>query len=113
MLSRARWLVVGLVAGFGASKWLERKLRRSVARYLPSGQLKAGAELVGRAHEIASEGLADLRSAVAEAHVGMSQRESELRSKLRSRGWSSDERAPSIETEPVRLPSRQGARHSR
>ena len=39
MFKRVTWLGAGLVTGFAASKWVERKARRRLARYLPARQL--------------------------------------------------------------------------
>jgi hypothetical protein len=84
MSHRARWLGVGLVAGFGASKWVERKIRRRLSRYLPANGFPAmvGTELAVRAREAASSTARELREAVTEARAGMEEREAELRSQL-------------------------------
>ena len=85
MFKRVTWLGVGLVAGFGASKWVERKARRRLARLIPGGlrTLDAGAEVRDRARELATGTLADLRDAVAEGRRAMTNREVELRRQLR------------------------------
>ena len=83
MLSRLKWLGIGLAAGFGTSKWIERRLRRQVERYLPANQLKAGAEIALRARDAATGTLADLRKAVQGGRSAMVNREAELRRQLR------------------------------
>jgi len=82
MFKRLTWMGAGLVTGFVASKWVERKARRRLARYfpsrhlpsryLPSGQpLNAGAELADKARELAVAKIADLRTAVDEGRSTM------------------------------------------
>lgn len=85
MFKRLTWMGVGLVAGFGASKWVEHKARQRLARYIPGGRLtlEAGAELRDRARQAATGTLADLRSAVAEGRDAMAVRQAELRHQLR------------------------------
>ncbi len=81
MFKRVTWLGAGLVTGFAASKWVERKARRRLARYLPARQLplKAGVEMAGKARELAVSTMADLRSAIDEGRTTMVAREAELR----------------------------------
>jgi hypothetical protein len=81
MFKRVTWLGVGLVAGFGASKWVEHKARQRLARLIPGGlrTLKAGAEV----RDLATGTLADLRYAVGEGRRAMTDREGELRRQLR------------------------------
>jgi hypothetical protein len=103
MFKRVTWLGAGLVTGFVASKWVERKARRRLARYLPSRYLpsrylpsrqltsrplplNAGAELADKARDLAVAKIADLRSAVDEGRNTMVAREAELR-----RQWKLDE----------------------
>jgi len=76
---------VGLVAGFGASKWVERRARRRLARYLPARglPLKFGAQIAGRARDGATAKLAELRRAAEEGREAMASREAELRAQLR------------------------------
>jgi len=83
MFKRATWLSIGLVTGFGASKWVERKARRRLARYLPAAQLEAGLEAAGRAREVAADRVADLRHALEEGRDAMAAREGQLRRQLR------------------------------
>jgi hypothetical protein len=85
MFRRLTWLGVGLVAGAAASKWVEIKARRRLARYIPAGSsaLKAAPEVADRAREVAAERVADLRSAVEGGRDAMVVRESELRRQLR------------------------------
>ena len=84
MLKRATWMTVGLLAGLGTSKWVERKARRKLARYLPAHQLplELGAEAVSRARGAAAHRLDDLRLAVDEGRTEMAAREGELRARL-------------------------------
>jgi hypothetical protein len=81
MFKRVTWLGAGLVTGFAASKWVERKARRRLARYLPVRQLplQAGAEMADRARSLAVAKVADLRSAVDQGRSTMVAREAELR----------------------------------
>ena len=90
MFKRLTWMGAGLVTGFVASKWVERKARRRLARYfpsrhlpsryLPSGQpLNAGAELAAKARELAVAKIAALRPAGGEGRSTMVAREAELR----------------------------------
>jgi len=85
MLKRVTWLTVGFVAGVGASKWLGRKARRQLGRYLPGGRLslEAGAEIRDRAVRAARGTVADVREAVDEGRLAMVDRESTLRRQLR------------------------------
>jgi hypothetical protein len=85
MFKRVTWLGAGLATGFVASKWVERKARRRLARYLPARQLplKAGAEIADRARGLAVATIADLRSAVEEGRSTMVERETELRRQLK------------------------------
>lgn len=83
MFKRVTWLSVGLVAGFGASKWVERKARRRLARYLPSARLDAGMEAAAKARERAATKVADFRHAVEGGRQAMVAREAELRHQLR------------------------------
>jgi hypothetical protein len=84
MFGRATWLGVGLVAGLGTSKWVERRMRRRLARYLPASQLplRAGTEVADRARALAVGKVADLRSAIEEGRSAMAAREVELRRQL-------------------------------
>jgi hypothetical protein len=84
MLKRVTWLGVGFVAGAGASKWLGRKARRRLGRYLPVVQPGPGgqADLGDRARRAAGSAVADLRYALEEGRTTMAQREAELRQVL-------------------------------
>lgn len=105
MFRRARWLGLGLVAGLGASKWVERKIRRRLSHYLPAGGLpaKVGTELAARARQAASSTARELREAVGQARTGYEEREVELRRQLRLGGPAAEAHAPS--EEGVHLPS--------
>lgn len=65
MFKRLFWLVTGASFGFGSSFWLQRSVKRSVARYRPA----AIAARVGQ----------DVAAAVGEGRVAMAQREEQLR----------------------------------
>jgi hypothetical protein len=84
MFRRLTWLGVGVVAGFGASKWVERKARRQLAKYLPVSQLpfRAGSEIADRARDRAAGKIVDLRIAVEGGRNAMATREAELRRQL-------------------------------
>jgi hypothetical protein len=67
MLRRLTWATAGAFVGFGVSKWLERKAKKRLKRYLPQGL----------------RGLrAALRVAAKEGRRAMESRESELRGSL-------------------------------
>lgn len=73
MFKRIRWITAGLAAGFGASLWLQRKMRSVATRYRPAGVAVATAD---RAREALKEG-----------RIAMREREAELRSsRPRERG---------------------------
>ena len=84
MFRRLTWLGVGVVAGFGASKWVERKARQQLARYLPVSQLprRAGSEIADRARDSAAGKIVDLRIAVEGGRNAMAAKEAELRRQL-------------------------------
>jgi len=85
MFKRAKWMGIGLVAGFGASKWVERKARRRLERYVPGGRLTldTAADVRELAVSVGRETLADFRHALAEGRYAMASRESDLRHQLR------------------------------
>jgi hypothetical protein len=82
MFRKVTWLGIGLAVGFGASKWVERRVRQQLQRLLPANQLKAGVEMAGRARGLAAGKLADLRNAVEGGRSAMAAREVELRRQL-------------------------------
>jgi hypothetical protein len=84
MFRRLTWLGVGVVAGFGASKWVERKARKQLARYLPVSRLplRAGTEIADRARDRAAGKIVDLRIAVEGGRNAMAAKEAELREQL-------------------------------
>src|SRR5580704_14818818 len=71
MFVRLSWLGVGVVVGFGASKWVERKARQQLARYLPVSQLpfRAGSEIADRARDRAAGKIVDGRNAMVAKEV--------------------------------------------
>jgi len=84
MFRRLTWLGIGVAVGLGASKWVERKARRQLARYLPVSQLplRAGSEIADRAREKAAGRIVDLRTAVEGGRSAMAAKEAELRQQL-------------------------------
>lgn len=66
-MRRLAWAATGLVLGLGASKWIERKAKKRLRRYLPAGLPGLWERLV----EAAGEG-----------RRAMESREAELRSQL-------------------------------
>lgn len=83
MLKRLTWASAGLVAGFGASKWLEHQARKRLRRYLgehagpryvvaAGGELRSAASTLRGALAVASE----------EGRRAMEQRERDLRARL-------------------------------
>ncbi|HTW09046.1 MAG TPA: hypothetical protein VME46_16170 [Acidimicrobiales bacterium] len=84
MFKRLTWMAVGMVAGLGASKWVEHKARQQLARYLPGGRLtlEAGAEMRARARSMARGRVGDVRRAVSEGRAAMAERQEELRNQL-------------------------------
>ena len=83
MLKRLTWASVGLVTGFGASKWLEYQARKRFHRYLrdhpgPRYVVAAGGEL----REAASEARSALTYATEEGRRAMEAREQQLRAQL-------------------------------
>ena len=84
MFRRLTWLGVGVVVGLGASKWVERKARQQLARYLPVSQLplRAGSEIADRARDKAAGRIDDLRIAVQGGRSAMAAKEAELRRQL-------------------------------
>jgi len=70
MFKRLFWLVVGAVAGFGGSVWLQRRIRQAVDRFAPE-QVQA-----------------DVKAAFTEGRVAMRDREAELRQRYTPNGRS-------------------------
>ena len=88
MFKRVTWFGVGLVAGAVASKWVEVKARRRLARYFPTRRLTLApspefAEVADRARELAVGRVADIRSAVRGGRSAMASKEAELRRQFR------------------------------
>ena len=78
MFKRLFWLLVGASFGFGASFWLARAVKQTVARYTPervSSDLAQAARALGQ----------DLRLAVADGREAMRERELSLRGELERR----------------------------
>ena len=61
MFKRLFWLLVGVIAGFTGSVWLQRRVKQAVDRFTPEHVQ------------------ADVRAAVQEGRVAMRDREAELR----------------------------------
>jgi hypothetical protein len=72
MFKRARWLVTGAGIGFGTSVWLQRKVKRTAARYSPQ---RFSGELTRTVKGIST----DVRAAVQEGREAMREREAALR----------------------------------
>jgi hypothetical protein len=75
MFKRVRWTMLGAAAGVGGSIWAQRRVRRSVARYLPEQVTAEARARMARTAE-------DLRAAVGEGRTAMAEREAELRASL-------------------------------
>lgn len=65
MLKRIRWMTTGAAVGFGASVWLQRKVKTAADRYRPAG--------------VAGAAAARARDALADGREAMRAREAELR----------------------------------
>jgi hypothetical protein len=72
VFKRARWLVTGAGVGFGTSLWVQRRVRRTVARYAPQ---RVTNELTRTVKGITG----DVRAAVQEGRDAMREREAALR----------------------------------
>jgi hypothetical protein len=65
MLKRVRWMTTGAAVGFGASVWLQRKLKTAADQYRPAAVAEAAA--------------ARAKGALEEGRQAMRRREAELR----------------------------------
>jgi hypothetical protein len=88
MFKRVTWFGLGVAAGAVASKWVEVKARRRLARYFPQRRLTLKpspevAEVADRARELAAGKVADLRHAFQGGRSAMVEKEAELRRQLR------------------------------
>ena len=68
-----------MVVGAGGSVWAQRKVRRTVERYLPE---QVSRQVGDQARQIG----ADVRAALVEGRQAMAEREAELRAQLEARG---------------------------
>jgi hypothetical protein len=75
MFRRLFWLVIGAGFGFGASFWMMRFVRETMARYSPE---RVSGDLAGAVRQLGS----DIRAAAAEGREAMAEREAELRAEL-------------------------------
>lgn len=75
MFKRVRWLSIGAAVGLGGSVWAQRRVRRTVDRYLPD-------EVVARAGARARDLRSDVRDALDEGVLAMRAREEELRAQV-------------------------------
>ncbi|MBK5223341.1 MAG: hypothetical protein JJE52_10795 [Acidimicrobiia bacterium] len=75
MFKRLFWLLVGAGLGSGGTLWVLVRVRRTAARFTPTG---VTAEVSGAVRQM---GL-DLRDAAAEGRAGMREAEARLRSEL-------------------------------
>ena len=88
MFKRVTWFGVGLLVGAAASKWVEVKARRRLARYFPARRLALRTspevtEVADWARGLAAGKVADLRDAVEGGRSAMVIKEAELRRQLR------------------------------
>jgi hypothetical protein len=77
VFKRLLWLVIGAAFGFGMSFWLMRFLRETVDRYRPE---RVSRDLAGALSKLGD----DLRAAVREGRLAMTEREEELRAEVDS-----------------------------
>jgi hypothetical protein len=89
VFKRARWTTFGMVVGAGTSVWAQRKVRRTVERYLPE-------QVSGRTRQLGAE----VRAAIAEGRQAMIEREAELRARVEP----ARPRRPVIEAAAAELP---------
>ncbi len=75
MFKRLLWLTIGIVVGFGASFWLMRFVRETLARLAPE---RVSRDLAGIARRAGEEVRASLRA----GREAMAAREAELRDEL-------------------------------
>jgi hypothetical protein len=79
MFKRLMWLIIGAAFGFGASYWVVRTVRETMARYTPE---RVSADLAGALRQFGK----DLRVAVAEGREAMREREDELKAEFQVEG---------------------------
>ncbi len=89
MFKRARWIGTGAALGFGASLWIQHRLKEVAARYHPGGIAGAAA---GRARHLPG----DVRDAIREGRATMQEREAELRRTV----WATDPEASVVRSLP-------------
>ena len=89
MFKRARWIGTGAALGFGASLWIQHRIKEVAARYHPTGVAGAAA---GRARTLPG----DLRDALREGRTTMHEREAELRRTM----WDADSRSAVVRPLP-------------
>jgi hypothetical protein len=75
VFKRIFWLAIGLGIGFGMSFWFMRFIRETVDRYRPE---RVSQDLAGAISKLGD----DLRAAVREGRMAMSEREEELRAEV-------------------------------
>jgi hypothetical protein len=75
MFRRLFWLLVGVGFGFGASFWMMRFVKETMARYSPE---RVSADLAGAVKGLGT----DIRLAVADGREAMREREAALRAEL-------------------------------
>ena len=75
MFKRIFWLAIGLGLGFGMSFWFMRFIRETVDRYRPE---RVSQDLAGAIAKLGD----DLRAAVREGRMAMTEREEELRAEV-------------------------------
>ncbi|MDQ2727657.1 MAG: hypothetical protein M3Y91_07305 [Actinomycetota bacterium] len=79
MFKRFRWISMGAAVGFGGSVWAQRRVKRTMERYLPE---RMSADVIQRARYLAD----DVRGALDEGREAMRAREDELRRQLNVAG---------------------------
>jgi hypothetical protein len=75
VFKRVRWTAAGVAFGFGASLWVQHKLKEASNRYRPA---RLANDAMGKARTWPGE----VRAALEEGRTTMRQREAELRHEL-------------------------------
>lgn len=94
MFKRVVWFGVGAATGLGSSVWVQRRVKRAAARYVPENVQR---EVSARARRLG----ADVRDAAAEGRAAMRQHEAFLRAEAASRAGGQPAAEP--KSKPPRL----------
>lgn len=94
MFKRIRWMSVGAAVGFGGSVWAQRRVRQTVARYLPE---QVGSEAFQRVRDLRD----DVLDALDEGRDAMRSHEAELRAQLGVPPPSTDTCKPALPGAPT------------